>query len=76
MKDVKRLLDSVFNQYAHRNILLDFEFMAKHSKLKGDEEMMRLCLLWFALGHINTLDKDSNFIKNFNGEGNNDSGLQ
>ena len=68
MKDVSKLLAKVFNVYAHANILKDFHFMAKHSNLKQDEATMQLCLLWFALGHVNSLDKDSDFIKNFNGE--------
>jgi hypothetical protein len=76
MKDIQKLLDRVFNEFAHENIIKDFHFMAKYSKLKIDGEEMKLCLLWFALGHVNTLDRESNFIKNYNGEDTNGGKIQ
>jgi hypothetical protein len=66
--DLKKLLAKVFNHFAYKNILKDFDIMSKHSRLKQEEEVKQLCLLWFALGHLNSMDRDSNFIKNFNGE--------
>ena len=66
--DLKKLLAKVFNHFAYRNILKDFEVMSKNSKLSPDDEVRKLCLLWFALGHLNSMDKESHFNRDFNGE--------
>lgn len=69
--DIKKLLSDVFNGYAYGNIVKDFKFMAQYSSLKDDPGIMKLCMLWFALGHINTMDKKSTFNTHYNGENTN-----
>lgn len=71
MKDVETLLARVFNEHAALNITKDFEVMSLNSKLKSSPETMNLCRLWFALGHINSMDNTSHFIKDFHGPGTN-----
>lgn len=67
MKDVEALLARVFNENAALNIVKDFEIMSVNSKLKTAPEMLRLCQLWFALGHVNSMDNTSHFIRDYHG---------
>jgi hypothetical protein len=71
MKDVDKLLAKVFNEHAALNIVKDFQIMSANSKLKTAPEMMKLCQLWFALGHINSMDNTSHFIRDYHGSNSN-----
>ena len=67
VKDVEKLLAKVFNEHAALNIVKDFQVLSESSKLKTEPQLLKLCQLWFALGHINSMDNTSHFIRDYHG---------
>ena len=68
MKRIRNIIAKVFGIYSMNNINQDFEEMAKTINQKGARETMELCKMWFILGHINTVNKESSFNKHYNGD--------
>lgn len=56
------LILKVLGVNAKKNMFDDFLELAKKSGLSEDPQMREICFTWFALGHINSADKSSNFI--------------
>lgn len=59
-----------FDETTKSNIIEDYKrfILALDQPVPYNDEMNKLCFIWFTMGHVNSLDKDSKFIKNFNGD--------
>lgn len=65
---IAKLITKIFGVYARDNMGKDFEIMAKRAGLESDQNITKLCFVWFMLGHVNAADRESHFNKHHYGE--------
>lgn len=60
-----------FDELTKENIIEDYKtfMLALDLQAPYTDEINKLCFIWFTMGHVNSLDQNSVFNKNFNGNG-------
>lgn len=62
-----------FDEITRNNIIEDYKNLVTQidSGAPYSDEINKLCFIWFTMGHVNSLDTNSTFSKNFNGDSSN-----